>query len=172
MSVKLTLLTLLTHFRAIEVRTIDGYQGKEKEVVLLSLTRCNREFEAEFEIFCLANQNRVRYCFPFGQKNIFNSVDLVGVIQRYKAYECGGNESQTIVPHFWQDFRKFLDFCLNRILLGDSQTYRIDEDYETLLSDLRKADRIINIPKFNKMFNVKIEIDQEQCLNNGRLTRY
>ena len=51
-------LGVLTHFRAIEVRTIDGYQGKEKEVVLLSLTRCNREFEAEFEIFCMANQNR------------------------------------------------------------------------------------------------------------------
>ena len=100
-------------YEAAEVRTIDGYQGKEKEVILVSLARCNRDFKL----------------------GLFSDVRRMNVaITRAKR------------------------LCL---IFGDSETYKVDEDYETLIRDLKQKACVINIPKFNELFNANIEIDQE-----------
>ena len=74
-------------FSDANVFTIDGYQGQEREVVIISLTRCNRNYELGL----------------FEDKRRMNVA-----ITRAKR------------------------LC---ILVGDSVTYKHDEDYEVLFKE-------------------------------------
>ena len=79
-------------FSDANVFTIDGYQGQEKEVVIISLTRCNRNYELGL----------------FEDKRRMNVA-----ITRAKR------------------------LC---ILVGDSVTYKHDEDYEVLFKESFRTD--------------------------------
>ncbi len=66
--------------KGVEVRTVDGFQGREKEIILISLVRSNDENEIGF----LVNEQRMNVLLTrakcamivFGNKNILISNDL------------------------------------------------------------------------------------------------
>ena len=82
-------------FSDANVFTIDGYQGKEKEVIIISLTRCNRNYQLGL----------------FEDKRRMNVA-----ITRAKR------------------------LC---VIIGDSVTYKHDEDYEVLFKESLKNLRTV-----------------------------
>ena len=87
-------------FSDANVFTIDGYQGKEKEVIIISLTRCNRNYQLGL----------------FEDKRRMNVA-----ITRAKR------------------------LC---VIIGDSVTYKHDEDYEVLFKEsLKNLRTVIRIKK-------------------------
>ena len=42
------------------------------------------------------------------------------------------------------------------VLIGESDTFQRKNEYGVLVDSLKKTDRLVNVPKFNTIFNSKI----------------
>lgn len=47
------------------------------------------------------------------------------------------------------------------MLIGESYTFKYEEDYEILKNDLKKQKRLIGINKFNQLFGTSIQPNDE-----------
>lgn len=52
-------------------------------------------------------------------------------------------------------------YPLLSILIGESYTFKHEEDYEILRNDLKEQKRLIGINKFNNMFGTSIQPNDE-----------
>lgn len=120
---------------SLEINTVDAFQGREKDVIILSLTRCNSESELGF----LTNPNRANVMFTRAKccLFVFMNVETFDNRESNKQRMHGPPQTPSSLPIESENFMwaHFLLYCRHMNIIHEHGVPNFIEHYDTKMDD-------------------------------------
>ena len=116
-------------YRGLEISTVDGFQGREKEIIILSLVRSNQKHQVGF----LSDKRRLNVAItrPRRMLVVIGDIDTI----------TNGNENENL---FLKHFGEYCnDNAINVNIIGSLMEYNEFEELQNMCVEEKKKEKII-----------------------------